>query len=398
MSRLSPLGALFTAQFLSAFVDNMILFVAQAVIVRDALPGYYLPLVQSAFLAAYILLSPWVGRFADMRPKAEVLVFGNLIKSAGVLALLSGVDPVPCYALVGVGSAVYSPAKYGILPFLTRNADELLWANSRLESYTILAILSGSVTGGFLSDLSIAGALVACAVLYGMSIAVSLTIPRDAGNPEIRYAHAVREFVRDTLVLLRIPGSRYSLVGTGSFWMASAVLRMIIFVWVPATLGIFSGTRISMIIAVTGLGIAVGAFLTPWLVSIRTYRRTLWYGLAMGLCILAFLQIGTLWATVGMLLLTGALGGIYIVPMNACLQQVGHRRVGAGKTIAVQNFLENSFMFLGVSAYTAATRAGVPLSASLGATGAALLAMVGFMWACSGREDGAGEHPAAAGE
>ncbi|MDR7866632.1 MAG: lysophospholipid transporter LplT [Sporomusaceae bacterium] len=378
--RPSPLGALFFAQFLSAFVDNMILFIAQAIIVRDAYPAYYLPFVQSTFLASYILLSPWVGRFADKNAKATVLIAGNVVKTAGVALLLADVDPALGYAVVGVGAVIYSPAKYGILPFLTRGEDELLRANSGLESYTILAILAGSVAGGFLADLSITMALVASIVLYGASVAINTLIPKDAGNRTITYGNAVGEFFADTATLLRNPRSHYSLIGTGSFWMASAVLRMIIFAWVPLTLGITGGTEISMIIAVTGIGIAVGAIATPWLISIGTYRRTVWFGLGMGLGILAFLKVTTLPVAVALLLAVGALGGIYIVPMNACLQQVGHHSIGAGKTIAVQNFLENIFMFGGVGAYTLAAKAGVATSVSLSATGAAMLLMVGYLW------------------
>lgn len=378
--RPSPLGALFSAQFLSAFVDNMILFIAQAIIIRDAYPGYYLPFVQSTFLASYILLSPWVGRFADKHAKAKVLIAGNLVKSAGVALLLADANPALGYAVVGVGAVIYSPAKYGILPFLTRGEDELLRANSGLESYTILAILAGSVAGGFLADQSITMALAASILLYGVSIAINTLIPKDAGNRAISYGNAVGEFFADTATLLRHPQSHYSLIGTGSFWMASAVLRMIIFAWVPLTLGITSGTEISMIIAVTGIGIALGAVATPWLISIGTYRRTVWFGFGMGLGILAFLKISTLPVTIAVLLLVGALGGIYIVPMNACLQQVGHSSIGAGKTIAVQNFLENIFMFLGVGAYTLATKAGIATSVSLAATGAALLLLVGYLW------------------
>jgi LPLT family lysophospholipid transporter-like MFS transporter len=378
--RPSPLGALFAAQFLSAFVDNMILFIAQAIIVRDAYPHYYLPFVQSTFLASYILFSPWVGRFADKHAKASVLIAGNMVKTAGVALLLAGVDPALGYAVVGVGAVIYSPAKYGILPFLTRGEDELLRANSGLESYTILAILSGSVAGGFLADISITSALLASIALYGMSILINTAIPRDAGNRSISYGNAVRGFFADTATLLRHPRSHYSLIGTGSFWMASAVLRMIIFAWVPMTLGIVSGTEISMIIAVTGIGIALGAMATPRLISIATYRRTVWYGFGMGLGILAFLAISSLPVTVFFLLLVGALGGIYIVPMNAILQQVGHSTIGTGKTIAVQNFLENCFMFLGVGAYTLATKGGVATEASLAATGAALLLLVGYLW------------------
>lgn len=379
MLRLSPLKALFTAQFLSAFVDNMILFIVLAIIKRDVYPDYYLPFVQSTFLASYIILSPWVGRFADKKPKSNVLIIGNIVKAGGVLFLCMGVNPALSYAVVGLGAVIYSPAKYGILPFLTRSEDELLRANSGLESYTILAILAGSVAGGFLADISITLALVTCLVLYGASIGVNTIIPKNPGNRSIGYDNAISEFWSDTATLFRHPQSHYSLVGTGSFWLASAVLRMIIFTWVPITLGINSGTSISMIIAVTGIGIAIGAVITPHLVSIRNYQRTIWFGFAMGGCILSFLNISSLPVTIVFLLLIGVLGGIYIVPMNASLQQIGHRTVGEGKTIAVQNFLENSFMFIGVGIYTLAAKSGVTTHAAIGATGVVFLLLVSYM-------------------
>lgn len=380
MGRLSPLRALFTAQFVSAFVDNMILFIALGIIKRDGYPDYYLPFVQSTFLASYILLSPWVGRFADKKPKAKVLIIGNLVKTIGVVMMLFGFDPALSYGAVGIGAVIYSPAKYGILPFLTRGDDELLRANSGLESYTIIAILLGSVAGGILSDLSITLALVISLLLYCASIGVNTMIPYDPGNRFITYKNSIGEFFTDIGILLRNPQSHYSLIGTGSFWLASAVLRMIIFVWAPLTLGITSGTSISMIIAVTGVGIAIGAMVTPYLISIKTYGRTIWFGYIMAGCILSFLMVSTLEVAVIFLLLIGIMGGIYIVPMNTCLQQVGHHTVGEGKTIAVQNFVENLFMFLGVVLYTLGAKNGVTAHISIGATGVTLLLLVSYMY------------------
>ncbi|MDF2634157.1 MAG: major facilitator superfamily 1 [Pelosinus sp.] len=377
--KLSPLHALFLAQFLSAFVDNMLLFIALGIIIRDGYPGYYLPLVQSTFLFSYIILSPWVGRFADKKAKSLVLMIGNVIKMLGVLLLLGKCDPALSYGVVGIGAVIYSPAKYGILPFLARGEEPLLRANSSLESYTIVAILTGSVAGGYLSDISISFSLLVCIVLYGLSIGVNTLIPKDPGNRGIQYSNAIKEFARDTTTLFQNKQSHYSLIGTGSFWMASAVLRMIIFAWVPLTLGISSRMDISMIIAVTGIGIAIGAVITPYLITVREYQRTAWYGLGMGMGIMAFLFIKTLPVAIIFLLLVGCMGGIFIVPMNACLQNVGHNTLGAGKAIAIQNFVENSFMFLGVGAYTLALKSGVSIYTSLAAAGMGLLAFVAYL-------------------
>ncbi|HWR39999.1 MAG TPA: lysophospholipid transporter LplT [Patescibacteria group bacterium] len=380
MAKLSPLNALLSSQFLSAFVDNMLLFIVLAIIHRDGYPEYYLPFVQSTFLAAYILCSPWVGPFADKHAKANVLVVGNAVKASGVLLLALQCNPALSYGVVGLGAVIYSPAKYGILPLLTDSEDALLRANSKLESFTILAILSGSVGGGLLADLSINLALFASMLLYAASLAINTLIPKDPGNPALHYQNAVRRLYQDTAALLGQRPSHYSLIGTSSFWMASSVLRMIIFAWLPLTLGITSGTSISLIIAITGVGIALGATLTPHLIRLSQYTRTRWFGLAMGLVILAFPLVHSLPPVLILMLLTGVLGGIYIVPMNACLQQVGHHCIGAGKTIAVQNFLENLFMFLGVMAYTLASSAGISPNVSLIATGGAFLLLVAYLY------------------
>lgn len=401
MFRNKPVGALLLAQFLSAFVDNMILFIVQAIILRDQYPGYYLPLVQGMFFFPYIVLAPWVGCFADKKPKARVLIIGNLVKACGIVWLLLNANPAFSYAIVGVGAVIYSPAKYGLLPFLTRGSDELLRANSHLESFTILAILTGSVVGGYLADHSIILALGACLTLYAMSIFVSTFIPNDAGNRSLGYRHALRDFAADTLTLLRNPQANYSLAGTGSFWLASAVLRMIMFAWVPLALGITSLTNISMILAVTAIGITLGAVLTPFLITLRNYTRTVWFGFAMSACILAFILIHSLYLTIAGLLLIGCLGGIYIVPMNASLQQVGHRLIGAGKTIAVQNLVENFCMFVGVGSYMLAKKAGVAVQYSIAGTGITLAFFALYLWqvarkslasCAAGAEDSSNQH------
>ncbi|WP_346353095.1 lysophospholipid transporter LplT [Azotosporobacter soli] len=380
MPKASAFNALLSAQFLSAFVDNMILFIVLAIIRRDSYPDFYLPFVQSTFLAAYIIWSPWVGRFADKHPKASVLMIGNAIKGFGVILLLLHSNPAVSYGVIGLGAAVYSPAKYGILPLLTNSEAELLRANSKLESFTILAILLGSVGGGFLSSLSVTLSLTLGVLLYGISFALNALIPKDAGNPAIRYQNAVGQFFGDTAHLLRQSPSHYSLIGTGSFWLASAVLRMIIFAWLPLTLGITSSASISLIIAVTGIGITIGAAVTPLLISLQHYQRTLWFGLGMGIAILGLLAVDTLPPTLLLLLFIGALGGIYIVPMNAVLQQVGHHSIGAGKTIAVQNFIENTFMFAGVFAYTWASKSQIATNTCLAASGIAFLLLVLYLF------------------
>ena len=367
---------LLTAQFLSALVDNMILFIAQAIILRDSFPAWYLQLVQATFLLAYIILSPWAGRFADRFAKRLVLVAGNGVKCLGVSLLLAGLNPAICYAVVGVGAVLYSPAKYGILPWLTSSDKQLLHANSQVEGYTILAILAGAVVGGWLADHSIVLALASCILLYGVSALLCIGIPTNPINNDIKFRNALPEFGKDIVTVVKTSRGRFSLVGTSGFWMASAVLRLAVFSWLPIAFGIHDNTTIGMMISLSGIGLIVGAALTPRLIPVGDVSRVIGAGVLMGAGLLLLPWTSGLPVALTIQTLSGSFGGMYVIPLNAMLQRVGEQTVGTGKIVAIQNFAENSLMLLGVLSYLAAAREGIAVTWIMTANGAALLAIV----------------------
>jgi len=373
---MSGLRFLLAAQFLSAFVDNMILFIAQAIILRDTFPSWYLQLVQATFLFAFIVLSPWVGRLADRYAKRWVLVFGNSIKCVGVLLLLAGIDPAVSYAVVGVGAVIYSPAKYGILPWMTQSDKQLLHANAQVEGFTILAILSGAATGGWMADHSIVVALGVCIGLYLLSAVLCVGVPKNPGNDTIKFRNAVDEFRIDLAKVLAVPNGRFSLMGTSGFWMASSVLRLAVFVWLPWTFGIADQATIGMMITLSGVGLIAGAVVTPHVVPPGNVSRVMGAGLMMGVALMILPWISILPLALAMQTICGSFGGIYVIPLNAMLQRVGEQTVGTGKVIAIQNFAENSFMFVGVLLFLFASWAGLPVTWSMTANGVALLLIV----------------------
>ena len=179
--------------------------------------------------------------------------------------------------------------------------------------------------------------------------------------------------------MLKDRTTRFSLVGTGSFWMTSSVVRLAIIAWVPAHLGIQSVDQISMLVAVTGIGIMVGALMTPKLIPARKYYNSYVFGIVMIISILLFPLITNLYATIGLLLLIGFSGGVFIVPMNTVLQDKGQGMVGAGKTIAVQNFLENSMMLAGVGIYTQISKDGISPDISITGIAVILAGFVGYL-------------------
>lgn len=370
------LSALITAQFLSAFVDNMILFVAQAIIWRDGYASWYLQLVQATFLLSYILFSPWVGRLADRYAKRWILVLGNVVKSAGVLLLLIDVDPAVSYALVGVGAVIYSPAKYGILPFLTQSDSQLLKANAKVEGFTILAILAGAAFGGWLADQSISWALLCCLALYLISALTCAGIPIDPGNAAIKFSGALQGFKQDLAKIIAIPEGRFALLGTSGFWMASAVLRLAVFVWLPLSFGIHDNATIGMMIMLSGLGLIGGAVLTPRLIPAGKTNRVIGFGVLMAVLLVVLPWIPLLSVALVLQTVSGSFGGIFVIPLNAMLQRAGERTIGTGKVVAVQNFAENCFMFVGVILFLVASWSGVSVIWSMTVNGLVLLTMV----------------------
>ncbi|NQW34847.1 MAG: lysophospholipid transporter LplT, partial [Methylophilales bacterium] len=66
-----------TAQFLSALADNALLFAAIALLSKLEAPNWHQPLLLQFFVLAYIVLAPFVGAFADSRPKGQVMFMSN---------------------------------------------------------------------------------------------------------------------------------------------------------------------------------------------------------------------------------------------------------------------------------------------------------------------------------
>lgn len=350
---LSPVNAVVLTQFMSAFSDNLNFFIIIGMLKRQGLenPDQAVTFIQIGFLAVFLILAPFVGSFADRNAKSRVLMVGNLFKAAAILLLIFGLHPILCYAILGVGAVIYSPAKYGILTELTTTEEELLRANSKVEGTTILAILLGTVVGGFLAEYSDLLGLIACFVVYGLSWLLTFKIPKISGNTQIQYMAAAKRFFQDTRTLFRHPQAQFSLVATGAFWLTAAVLRIALVAWIPANLGITNTDQQSLIIGSTAIGVVLGSILMPRIIPTSKMYLSYYFGFLMVLCVLVTAFMHNLVVSVVMLFLIGVFGGIFLIPMNTILQTVGKDIVGAGKTIAVQNLVENSLTIIGLFIY-----------------------------------------------
>jgi LPLT family lysophospholipid transporter-like MFS transporter len=367
------MSAVMIAQFLSAMADNALLFAAIALLKLNHAPDWLTPVLQEVFAFAFIILAPFVGPFADAIPKGRAMLIANTMKFLGAGAMLAGLNPLLAYNLVGIGAAAYSPAKYGILGEMV-GADKLVKANSLMEGSTIVAILLGAVLGGVLADWSVSGALAAVAACYLLAAMANLFIPKLPAahtGEHLAFLPLIKDFWISLRTLMKNPDARFSLIGTSVFWGTGSTLRFLLVAWVPAALLIMDNQTPANLSGVVAIGIAMGAAAAARYVHLHTVNRALPAGLLIGLLIVVFAHITNMPAAVVMLVLIGACGGFYVVPLNALLQERGHQTVGSGHAIAVQNFFENFSMMLMVGIYVLMTRAG--LSAVAAATGFGVL-------------------------
>ncbi len=363
MSR--SMTAVIVAQFLSAFGDNALLFATLALIKQQLYPDWSQPVLQMAFVAAYIILSPFVGQFADSFAKGRVMMFANLLKLLGALVICCGFNPFLGYALVGVGAAAYSPAKYGILGEIT-SGDKLVKANGLMESSTIAAILLGSVAGGALADWHITAALIVCGLAYAAAVAANVYIPKiAAARPGQSWdpRRMSASFFRACRLLWADADTRFSLVGTSLFWGAGVTLRFLLVLWVPVALGISDNTTPTLLNAMVAVGIVLGAGAAARLITLQTVRRCLPAGVGIGVVVVLFALQHSMLNAYLLLALIGVLGGFFVVPLNALLQHLGKETVGTGNAIAVQNLGENTAMLLMLGLYSLVVLVGAPVIA-----------------------------------
>jgi MFS family permease len=357
------------AQFFSALADNALLFAAIALLKQVHAPTWQTPVLQQAFILSYILLAPFVGAFADSMPKGRVMFISNSIKMAGCVAMLIGVNPLIAYGLAGFGAAAYSPAKYGILTEYLP-PEKLVWANSWMEGLTVGAIILGAVIGGMLITPSVASA-----ILQGLHFPAGVTAPEMAifiiffiyllaalinvYIPPVPIDHKalsrspvflVKDFGHCFMLLWKDPLGQVSLAVTTLFWGAGATLRLLVLAWAAVALhySIGEGAKLTAWVAV---GIAIGAVLAARMIKLEHAVNVLPMGIGMGLLVLAMMPATHPLVAVLLLIGIGMMAGFFVVPMNALLQHRGHLLMGAGRSIAVQNFNENISIFLMLGLY-----------------------------------------------
>ncbi|MHB1098877.1 MAG: lysophospholipid transporter LplT [Burkholderiales bacterium] len=348
------------AQFFSALADNALLFAAIALLKLLSAPQWHEPLLREFFVVAYILLAPFVGALADAYPKGRVMLLSNTIKLAGCMAMLLGMPPLYAYAIVGTGAAAYSPAKYGILTEILP-PGLLVTANSWMEGSTVVAIILGFIAGGVLSSVDPFFAIKMIVGFYLIAAFFNLFIPHvpiDHKLPKRNPAFVVHDFWHVFKLLWKDEQGKVSLAVTTLFWGVGATLQFVVIGWSSQVLD-FSVKESGYLMAIVAFGIAVGSLLAARFIKLEHAIKSLPAGIMMGLLVVSISFMGS-WKIASIaLFFIGALGGFFVVPLNALLQHRGHVLMGAGHSIAVQNFNENIGILILLGCYAGMVRSAM---------------------------------------
>jgi len=371
------------AQFFSSLADSALLIVAIYMLGVMQAPAWMTPMLKETFVLFYVLLAAFVGAFADALPKGRVMLIGNMIKIFGCGLFFYGVHPLAAYAVAGLGAAIYSPAKYGILTELLP-PEKLVAANGWIEGLTVSSIILGTALGGALIGGPVSAALLAfdmpgietgfdtvseialawVGVIYLLATVFNLRIP-DTGYEYERQQRnpfrLVRDFADCCSILWRDKLGQISLAVTTLFWGAGATLQFIVLEWAKQSLGMPLNKATSTV-AIVVVGVALGAVMSARFITLRKALSVIPLGIAMGVIVMSMIFVHDLRIAYVLLLVVGALSGFFVVPMNALLQHRGHVLMSAGHSIAVQNFNENLSILTMLAVYAGMVKLGLGLN------------------------------------
>ncbi len=368
---------LFVSQALGAFNDNVlkngIVFLITFSLSQHAESDAQLLVATAAgvFIFPFFLFSASAGQIADKYDKARlirILKLGEIgiMAMAGLGFVLGNLWLLLAVLfLMGTQSAFFGPLKYGILPEQLAG-DELIAGNAWVQTGTFIAILLGTMAGKFiLSDggvYLVSGAMFTFALLgWG---AARLIQPSGSAAPDLQVDF--NPFT-STWEMLRYSAQRrdifLTILAISWFWLIGAAFLAQIAPFAKHVLG-GDENLATLFLVVFSVGVALGSLLcnsmlkgqvhatfvplgalgmTFFIVDLYFASRN---GLPMGASSVAmFLDQFAGWRILVDIGLIAVAGGVYIVPLNAILQQRSDNAHRA-RNIAANNIFNSLFMVI----------------------------------------------------
>jgi hypothetical protein len=265
--------------------------------------------------------------------------------------------------------------------------QQLVVANGWIEGATVGSIILGVLLGGALITPRISAALLGFDVpmfetpvntppeaaisvimaFYLIAAIFNWYIPDTGVDHRVSSKnplYLIREFSHCVGLLWRDRLGQVSLATTTLFWGAGATLQFIVIDWAARALSL-NLSQASMLQGVVAIGIALGAVIAARFVTLRGAVSVLPVGAAMGLIVMTMVFVHFIPLAMVLMVAIGACAGFFVVPMNALLQHRGHVLMGAGHSIAVQNFNENIGILIMVGLYALMVRSGPSVSSAI---------------------------------
>ena len=373
--------------FINAFVD-----LGHKIVIQNTIFKVYdgdiqimlTAVVNGLILLPFILLFTPAGFLSDKYPKPKVM------RNSAIIAIVVTLLITLCYwqgwflaafaltFLMGVQSAIYSPAKYGYIKELI-GVKNLAQGNAIIQATTIVSILLSTFVFSALfeyllmdtKELTTSNIMKSVVVLGWLFVAFSLiewwfarqlveTKPLDKDKHFSKQRYLKGDYLKNnfkTIFEKRVIW--LSIVGLSMFWAVSQVMLASFPAFAKEVLAENNTLVIQGILACTGIGIVIGSL---W--AARISKNHIELGLipisAIGFAMLLGC-IAQLDSRVSMILVfmgLGITGGLFIVPLNS-LMQYHAKDKELGTVLAGNNLIQNIAMLSFLVATIALVGSGV---------------------------------------
>jgi acyl-[acyl-carrier-protein]-phospholipid O-acyltransferase / long-chain-fatty-acid--[acyl-carrier-protein] ligase len=349
-------------QFLGALNDNLYKMIVsmRAVHVAATTGTQYVSIALAVFVIPFFLFSGYSGQLADRMSKRTVLiavkVFEIGVMTLGIAVFFS--DSIELMLLIlflmALHSTVFSPAKYGIVPEMLPDKD-LSRANALLEMTTFVAIVMGTSLGGLLfhewkdAAWKMGVAMLAVAVT---GFATSLRIPhvKPSGATAPFRFNPFGEVITGTRHLLKDRPLWLTVIGISYFWFLGALFQSDLLMMGSESMKL-DDLSVGLMVTCLAIGIGFGSLLAGRLSGDKVELGLVPLGsIFMGLSAIAVQAAvhSYTWSMVTLVLL-GVSSGLFIVPLNAYLQQRSENQE-KGRMIATNNFYNTLGLLLASAA------------------------------------------------
>ncbi len=367
--------SLIVTQFLGAANDNILKIVLTYMVVDGAWRGRLgsggQGIVGLCFTLPFIVFSGYAGQFADRNSKRTVAVLVKIaeipIAAIALLGFLAGNLWVTLAAMVALSSqaAYFGPAKYGMIPELV-DPTELSRANGTINMMTNIAVIVGTLAGGWIADaydpqtnpsanvgaaplLWLPGVAMLLVAFAGLVSVLFLT-PLSPGDRYLRYdLNPVGTYVKALVEMSRTPLLMVALAW-GYFYLLAGIGLLIIPEY-TTLLGV-SRAEASRLMGVLGVAIGAGSVAAGFISGRRIEPRLIPIG-AVGMTVF-FALLGIVpptFANVAWFLLgAGFFAGFYIIPFQALLQQLSPQ-AERGRFLGTANAISFGFLSLASAFY-----------------------------------------------